>query len=356
MASSPRRIPSLDGLRGLSILLVLCGHLSGIALPDAFDKTATLGVTVFFVISGYLITGLLIRERERTGHVSLRMFYLRRTLRIFPAFYAFVIAACVMKLLGAITLRPGDLLAGATYTMNYHFDRAWPLGHLWSLAVEEQFYLLWPAALAFLGVARGAGCALAAVVIAPILRVALFSLVPSSRGGLDQMFPTVADGLATGCLLAYLHRRLEASSRYIHFLSSPFFLLAPAAIVASVALGDDHPGFDNPFGQTLRNIGIALVLDYAIRFPTRRFGRLLNAGPIAFIGTISYSLYLWQQPFINRHATHWINGFPQNVLLAAACAVASYFLVERPVLAWRDRLVARRAERVEPSLSVHGAR
>ncbi|HXX66684.1 MAG TPA: acyltransferase [Polyangiaceae bacterium] len=335
-AGPAHRLPSLDGLRAISIALVLFGHLAGAGLPLFFGRGANLGVTVFFVISGYLITGLLIGEHERTGRISLRRFYARRTLRIFPAFYAFVAAVLLLKGLGLVTLAPGDLLAAVTYSMNYHYQRAWALGHVWSLAVEEQFYLLWPAALALLGLSRGAKAAVVVIAIGPIARTALYVFAPQSRVGLDQMFPTVSDTLATGCLLALAQRRLSASAVYRRFLLSPAFTLVPIGLLAAVALGD-HPRFDGLFGQTLRNVAIALVLDRAVRFPRGAFGAFLNARPVAFVGTISYSLYLWQQPFVNRHASLWMNHPPQSVILAFATAFASYRLVERPVLAWRDR-------------------
>lgn len=334
------RIPSLDGLRAISIGLVLCGHLAGAGLPRVFGRGANLGVTVFFVISGYLITGLLIGEQERTGRISLRRFYARRTLRIFPAFYAFVVAIVSLKALGFVTLAPGDLLAAVTYSMNYHYQRAWALGHVWSLAVEEQFYLLWPAALALLGLSRGTFAALFVMATGPIARTVLYAFVPASRVGLDQMFPTVADTLATGCLLALVQKRLSASLVYRRFLLSPVFVVVPAGLFAAVALSD-HPRFDGLVGQTCRNVAIAVILDRAVRFPRGALGAFLNARPIAFVGTISYSLYLWQQPFVNRHASLWMNHVPQSVVLAFAAAFASYRLVERPVLAWRDR--ARRA-------------
>lgn len=335
-AGPSRRIPSLDGLRAISIGLVLLGHLAGAGLPFFVGGGASLGVTVFFVISGYLITGLLVGEHERTGRISLRRFYARRTLRIFPAFYVFVIVVMAMKAFGFVTLQRGDLMAAVTYSMNYHYHRAWSFGHVWSLAVEEQFYLVWPAMLAVLGLSRGVYAALIAIAIGPAARIALYQFVPASRVGLDQMFPTVADTLATGCLLALMQRRLSASPRYQRFLLSPAFALVPVALVATVAL-DGHPRFDGLVGQTARNVAIALILDRAVRFPGGTFGRFLNVRPVAFVGTISYSLYLWQQPFINRHASLWMNHLPQSVILAFAAAVASYRLVERPVLAWRDR-------------------
>jgi peptidoglycan/LPS O-acetylase OafA/YrhL len=323
-------------------------------LPAVFGKGAALGVTVFFVISGYLITGLLVTERERFGRISLRQFYQRRTLRIFPAFYAFLLAALVMKSFGLVTLLHGDLASAASYTMNYHYHRAWSLGHLWSLAVEEQFYLVWPAVLAILGTERGMYVALGAIVTAPVLRVALLEFVPSSRAGLDQMFPTVADALATGCLLALLRKTLSAWPAYLRYLESPWIAIAPLAIVLCGAL-DEHARFDGLVGQTVRNVAIALIVDHGVRFPQRPFGRILNLGPVAFVGTLSYSLYLWQQPFINRHAILWMNGFPQNLLLSAGCALASYFFVERPLLAWRNRLRGMQpAPERAPSAAVQG--
>lgn len=335
-AGPARRIPSLDGLRAISIALVLFGHLAGAGLPSFFGGGASLGVTVFFVISGYLITGLLVGEYERTGRISLRRFYMRRTLRIFPAFYAFILAVVAMDALGFVQLERGDLTAAVTYTMNYHYHRAWTFGHVWSLAVEEQFYLVWPATLALLGLSRGVYAALFAIAMGPLLRTALYVWVPASRVGLDQMFPTVADTLATGCLLALVQKRLSASAAYRRFLLSPAFALVPVVLVATVVLSE-HPRFDGLVGQTCRNLAIALILDRAVRFPEGAFGRVLNARPFAFAGTISYSLYLWQQPFVNRHASLWMNHLPQSVILAFAAAFASYRLVERPVLAWRDR-------------------
>ena len=113
-----------------------------------------LGVKVFFVISGYLITRLLIAEHARTGRISLRGFYVRRVWRIFPAFYAFVGAMLAAWAIGWIALAPGDVVAALTYTMNYHYERSWGLGHIWSLSIEEQFYLVWPFLFLALGRTR----------------------------------------------------------------------------------------------------------------------------------------------------------------------------------------------------------
>jgi peptidoglycan/LPS O-acetylase OafA/YrhL len=98
-------------------------------------------------------------------------------------------------------------------------------------------------------------------------------------------------------------------------------------------------------GQTMMNLGIACIIDRFVRFPNGHVGRLLNAAPVAFLGTISYSLYLWQQPFLNRRSTENWSAFPLNVTLAFAAAILSHYLVERPFLAWRTSL-----ERSPPSI------
>lgn len=139
-APSPR-IRTLDGLRALSISLVILGHLAGNPripprLADAMDF-ANFGVRVFFVISGFLITMLLLKEEAKTGTISLRNFYIRRVFRIFPAFYAYFAVIAVCSLAGYIVVNHSDLLAAAFYVMNFRFHPSWYLGHLWSLSVEE---------------------------------------------------------------------------------------------------------------------------------------------------------------------------------------------------------------------------
>lgn len=333
------RIPSLDGLRAVSIMMVLNGHVLGTAgfpltwMPFAWGG---LGVTVFFVISGYLITTLLLAEQAKTGTISLRKFYLRRTIRIFPAFYVYLAAVLILQLNGFLELHRGDLLAAATYTMNFRAERSWWLGHTWSLSVEEQFYLLWPAVVMLFGAAGGLRAALGAILAAPLLRVAVFYGWPSQRALVDQAFPMIFDGLATGCALAMARDRLWQDPRYRRLLDSPLFALVPLIVVAAY-LYIPSVGVQLLAGQTIMHVGIALCIDWAIRFPHTRIGRVLNARPLAWLGTISYSLYLWQQLFLCRHHLSWITAFPQNLGLAFASAILSYQLIEQPLLRLRAR-------------------
>jgi peptidoglycan/LPS O-acetylase OafA/YrhL len=337
------RIPSLDGLRAISIALVLVAHLAGTrnfpvsAAAGNFWGLGEFGVRVFFVISGFLITGLLMQELASEGHIRLGRFYLRRTLRIFPPYYTLLVALGIAWAVGAVALAPNDLAHGATYTSNYYLGRSWFLGHTWSLSVEEQFYLLWPAALLLAGLRRGLLIAAAVVLLSPFIRVAEWELFRSAGAGVGMRFETVADSIATGCLLAGARAYLQATPLYQRVLRSPWFVVVPLLAIAG-NLTHDHPLVLFGLGMSVANIAIALTIDWCVTHYDGRVGRVLNAAPLVFIGWISYSLYLWQQPFLNRASTSMVAAFPLNIVCAVALAVASYYIVERPALRLRKSI------------------
>lgn len=337
-----KRVPGLDGLRAISILLVLCGHLVGtqgfynnLAAWDRIGDIANLGVRVFFVISGYLITLLLLREVQKTGTISIKQFYYRRTLRIFPASYSFVVFLTVASLFGWLTLHRGDLWHAYTYTMNYFPDRSWWVGHLWSLSVEEQFYLLWPATLLFLGSRKGLKMAVAVVLLVPVIRVATFYLWPSQISSIGNSFQTVADAIATGCVLAGYKESLLNRNWFRRIMNSNWFFLIPLAIFAVNARGGARLRW--ALLETLINVMIALCVCRATIHTQDFAGRVLNWPPLAFVGVLSYSLYLWQQPFIDRASTLWIARFPQNLILAFFAALLCHYVIEKPFLRLRER-------------------
>jgi peptidoglycan/LPS O-acetylase OafA/YrhL len=343
---TPNRFPSLDGLRAISISFVIMSHLLSapgfFKLPFPLNKPSygAFGVRVFFVISGFLISSLLFAEIRKTTTVSLPKFYFRRSFRIFPAFYANIAVMMVLAWLGIETLRDGDVLHAATYTTNYHYDRAWTLGHTWSLAVEEQFYLLWPAILLVLGKRRGLWIAAAFVLAAPVIRVTTYLFHLSDIRGIGETFQTVGDSIAAGCVLAGYRDVLDRSQRYLALQKSPLFALVPlAALVASSF--DVRPSIDYPIGETIMNVCIALTIDWCLRHHEGRIGRVLNSAPFAFVGTLSYSLYLWQQIFLDHASKAWFAVFPLNLVLVVGAALASYYIVERPFLRWRERLEPR---------------
>jgi peptidoglycan/LPS O-acetylase OafA/YrhL len=335
------RIPSLDGLRAISITLVLAGHLAGTRNAYAASLVdASFGVRVFFVISGFLITSLLIEEQARIGTISLKNFYLRRLFRIFPPFYAYIGVVAAAAAAGWVAFRPGDLGYALTYTMNYHYDRSWWFGHIWSLSVEEQFYLLWPAILVFAGIRRGILSAAAVLLLSPMIRLGYWYLLPDQHAAIGEAFPTVSDALAAGCVLAGVRDHLNGSPRYLAFLRSRLFYVVPALAVAASYTGM-HPRISMALGQTIMNVALAVTIDRFVRFPNSIGGRILNLRPLTYVGVLSYSIYLWQQPFLNRHSDSPLAAFPLNILLVAVLSAASYYAVERPFLNLRRRVETR---------------
>lgn len=230
------RIQSLDGLRAVSIVLVLFGHLSGTAGFFSLDvyrhigDVANLGVRVFFVISGYLITTLLLKELKATGAISLPHFYFRRALRIFPPAYFFILCTAVLTVFGICSVTGKDLLLGSFYVINFWDGRSWDFGHLWSLAVEEQFYLLWPATIAILGRKKAMRYAAWLVLLMPAGR-ALWGVFKPYRWILIIISSPNADALLVGCLLAGCGEALRRRPWYSEFLRSRWFYAVPAAVV-----------------------------------------------------------------------------------------------------------------------------
>ena len=336
------KIPSLDGLRAISVVLVLLGHLEGthgfplLGLRTWFGDYANLGVRVFFVISGFLITLLLIDEHKKWGGISLPLFYARRGLRIVPAFFAFLGTMSVCAALQLIPLKGADLVHALTYTGNFQAERSWYTGHLWSLSVEEQFYLLWPFALGLAGAMRSMHIAAAVVLIGPIARAGTRLFLMDDPLGQTEMFPIVADSLAAGCLLAGWRERLWQFRGYRAAVESNWVLYAIPLLLLAINRGRGYTVVW-VFGETVMNLAIALLIDRCVSWPSRGGVHLLNLRPVAWIGLMSYSLYLWQQPFLNRRSNAWISAFPANVLLTFACALLSYYLLEKPLMRMRKR-------------------
>lgn len=298
------------------------------------------GFRIFFVISGFLVTYVFLREIRRTGTLDLQKFLVRRAFRILPASYFYLVVMALLGSFGVIALNDSDLLHGYSYTMNYLDGRAWHVGHFWSLSVEQQFYLIWPVVLIWLGVKGGLKSAFAAMLFAPAARVGIALFAPSYSHLIGETFETVVDALATGCVLAGLHEKLGERPRYLSFLQSRWFWAVPAVMVTAQLLRGVAE-FSYPIGETLLNVSFALILDRFVRFHENWFGRLLNSRPMVFVGgTLSYSLFLWQQPFLNRNSTSLFTMFPLNVVLAFCCAYLSYRFVELPMYAFRDRMLA----------------
>lgn len=331
---SVRRIPSLDGARAVSISFVILYHAVGsYHLPGLwrFDL-GLLGVQTFFVISGFLITMLLLQEEKRNGSISIGNFYLRRVLRIMPAYYVFLLIMLALVPTGWLQASYHNFIPAAAYFGDYAFPGR-TLGHTWSLAVEEQFYLLLPSALVFLGARRTLYICLVLIIASPVIRG--IELGHNWTEHPRETFECVCDALACGCLLAIARERVWSNAIYRNLVRSKFLVLVPLALIGASAIAPDSPIVSTVTYSGL-GIAIAAMLDRYMRFPDLGVGRILNWGPAVWLGTISYSLYLWQQPFMfNAHAREI--PLALKITGAIACAAASYYLVERPFLRLRAR-------------------
>jgi hypothetical protein len=190
----------------------------------------TLGVHIFFIISGFLITTLLVEEQARTGDISLGLFYARRTLRIFPPFYCFLAIIAVATWMGFLNVSLKNFLFAGTYTMNYMTTGGtWITGHIWSLSVEEQFYLAWPLTMKLAGLRRAWWIAGALAVTAPLVCLALY-LIDSDLGSRVAMyFPFVADSIAAGCIVSGVLPWLRRRERIYRWFAAPAGRFHPPA-------------------------------------------------------------------------------------------------------------------------------
>ncbi|MBS1793401.1 MAG: acyltransferase [Acidobacteria bacterium] len=340
MEKSSYRIPSLDGLRTISILLVIAGHWLHVLGYPSDGNLGNLGVRVFFVISGFLITGLLIKELEKTDRIDLPKFYFRRTLRIFPPYYFYLLVVGAMALAGAILIPPKSFLAASFYVSDYVNPSAWLLGHTWSLAVEEQFYLIFPTVLLVFGLRKTKLLLGLLIVVCPLLRLADFQIFGDSAIWVMKGFHANMDALAAGCLLALFYKRLHGNPLYRRMLGSKLvFLLIPAILLANAQV--DHPRIFLGLSFTVINLSTAVLIDWAVTNHETMAGRFLNSAPMVTLGMMSYSIYLWQQPFFNPQNPGALTRTPLNFIGLAAMTVFSYYFVEKYSLRLRQRLEKR---------------
>ncbi len=333
-------IPSLNGLRAVSIGFVLLAHGIGFSQDHSFTFRlfllhGNLGVRIFFVISGFLITTLLLKERLKLGSICLKLFYVRRFLRILPPFVLFAIALVVLQTLGYLYI-PGLLWAHIlTYTVNFT-SGVWSTDHLWSLSVEEQFYLLWPLALRFVRLGTCAWIAIGSV-FAGILIRGLDSItgIQLVNPDLRLAFPFVAGPIATGCLLAMAAPQVrDFILRHPNWFGSVALF---AATMIVLLLDTFEFGKAAQFVELPKDVLLTLCVARFVFLPIGLVAAVLNSAPAVFIGKLSYSLYLWQQLFLNPFSDALICRFPLNLCAAFAVAWLSYTLVEKRFFALRKR-------------------
>ncbi|MFT3932628.1 MAG: acyltransferase [Chitinophagaceae bacterium] len=345
-------IPSLNGLRAISILMVIFYHLlQHHFLPDnTFTRLAghllfngQLGVNIFFVISGFLITSLLMREKAYTGGISLRKFYGRRAIRIFPAYYFLLLVYFILQLLGFIHLSGQNWFSCLTYTRQFFPDSSYETSHLWSMSVEEVFYLIWP--LLFMLLAkRVTPVSWVLILIVTIARIFQYAYpVP----GLNNTIMSTGDALLVGCLFAIHNDKIKSwVLRYKKWYILIFPALAIAVLIYSyffyLNTASSKPAADVLYRMQslayafvgniglITNLLIGLFIVISINIAHSLWYRFLNLRPMEIIGRLSYSLYLWQQIFTSGKVHFYHNSFFLVMITIFGAAAISYYLIERP--------------------------
>lgn len=334
-------IPSLHGLRAISIFLVLAGHANpgikhSLASSVGIDS-ANLGVRVFFVISGFLITSLLLKERSRPGGISLRLFYIRRALRILPAFFLFIGCVAFLSLFGITRIPAWSWLYVLTYTVNFapFPPFPWVLIHLWSLSVEEQFYLLWPLVMKVAKLRTSIVVAVIAVFAGPATH-ALEKLGGFTLQGYGP-FPFACCSIAMGSLLAIWAPEARSFIVSSKLLSSGRSLVFALSLIALAGVILNHSAAQGDALQIVQNALLTFSVAWLVFIPTGWAGRALNSAPFVVVGKLSYSVYLWQELFLYKGSGKGILVLALAYALTFAAASVSYWGLEVRFLGLRKK-------------------
>lgn len=348
------RFPVLDGWRAIAISLVVWHHATtgfytneDLYGSNSPSQLGAFGVDIFFGLSGLLITSLLLQEYACQGFISLAGFYTRRAFRIFPPMFALLF---VTGLLGLIR-SPLELVSCLGFFRNYirAASGGYATGHLWSLAVEEHFYLLWPAALLWICRKDPSGRPVAYLSIAfGLWRVYVeqSGITMTALDGVIKHFRTDlrADALLWGCFMAFQIATPESRERVRRYLSAPVVAVAAAAAVVCVVM---YSMLTSLWFAML----VPVILAGTMLHPEWAFCRILDLPPVRLLGRLSYSLYLWQELFL---VPGWLpadqklgilhtlpaNDWPWNVLAALAVASASYVFIEKPCMNFGRQLAS----------------
>ena len=342
-----RHLPALDGLRGLGLLGVLLFHADGL-LPGGY-----LGVDLFFVLSGYLITSLLLAEHRETGRIDLYGFWVRRCRRLFPALLALMPAVAAY---GWFLARPEELhtlrsqaIASLGYFANWlaildHrsywqlFAAPSPLEHTWSLSIEEQFYVVWPLLVMLILRRHGTRVVLALSVLLTLLSmgamVLVFSAGATSRAylGTDTRMAGILAGAALATLVSPNSSLPAVFARWLDWIGAAVVL---GLVVAWCKLDGTSP-FLYHGGFWLTELGVLVLILCAVLDRKSIVARALSVRPLVWLGTVSYGVYLWHWPvnvLLTPERTQ-LHGATLQLLrftLSFGVAIVSYRFIERPI-------------------------
>lgn len=351
-----RHVPELDGLRGIAIIVVLIHH----QLTTFYLEGGFLGVDLFFVLSGFLITGLLLSEFEQTGSISIRKFYMRRVLRLGPALALYLIACVSVSYYTQqiSTQRQLKLIAYALlYSTNWRMAFDWdsvldPTAIIWSLSIEEQFYLVWPlmlfGCLALKFQRKPIAMGLAVVILAICLHRNLLLAQGSTLTRLYYGTDTRADALLVGCLTALVP--FQRITR--HWLVRAAAIIGAGLLLYLTTVVKFMDKWLYQGGFTLLAVVAGLVIAVAANAPPRPLSIALRWFPLRWFGRISYGLYLWHWLVIQTTTLYFLGYWEPwaKLMVAVGISAASYYLIEVRFNKLKSRFTSRRSDSSVTSL------
>ena len=354
MGNQKQKIEGLNGLRALAALTVVATHMGWY---ETFSESGIFpmvhgwaGVQLFFVLSGFLITRLLLLEREHSGAIHLTYFFLRRAFRILPLYFIILLLVILITLFIAPKTEKEGFLMAALNVYNY-VPRAWyssTLGHLWSLGVEEHFYLFWPFFLLWLWnrTSRTQAALLGSILALSVLAYPATFAMPE----LETLFFTerwttsVAYNLLFGSLGAIILCSNDWPQRYRSLTRN--LLTKPFALAASVLLWGHTLLFDSEYiSDLLRGVGFSLLVMWIFCNQQSRVVKILSIPPLDYIGKVSYGIYMYQGIIITTGPLRnpdsaWPPSPGIGLIIVLIIVPISYHLIERPLLRFGSRFRA----------------
>lgn len=358
----------LDFWRGISIILVLLHHLIYYRYADFFrgfcistlsdshsnvnqvllflnklllaisERSGPLGVKIFFVISGYIITKLLLDEEKINGSIKAINFYFRRVTRILPPLYFYLGSLLIFRAMGWIQFFNSQILHSASFLCNAKVaECGWYFIHTWSLAIEEQFYLIWP--LFFLP-----------LLINPRLRIRILALILCLLLTLSALGIFIVAGwldIALSFACIGIGALYAMSEKFKIIIEKYGLIIIGAIFFISIFFYYFVPFLHEFVHQTYRLIQPFVILIVIVS--TYKFGRFIKTKfftAISRIGLISYSLYLWQQVFVNNPTNYPVNSFLKLPFLMLFFALFSYFIIEKPIMNWARLTLKKSSENI----------
>lgn len=350
------KIKGFDGIRGLAVIAVILTHLHFLNLLEnyhillpAFKPliNGTAGVQAFFILSGFLITMLLIKEKNKTGSISIRNFFIRRTLRIFPLYFVFLLLSTFLYFLDNQVTNPISLIFSWAYIYNFipksHYTSF--MGHTWSLAVEEHFYLIWPFVFIFLFRLKFTSrimWVVGLILLSQIAHLLLMALHVNNSYFVERWTFVAGSNILMGCLLSMIILSEEWGERFAKYSTKLVLGIAVCLYVSTALFISDDVVVTKLLAPFIRSICISIFILYIFTHQTSRLVGFLEIRFLKYIGLISYGIYMYQGLFLATGPERvagvlWPPSQTVGLILLVCVAPLSYHFFEKPFIELKSK-------------------